>query len=148
MALLGSKLLAKVQVKGSTIHGMHKSDHITLLLQIFPWLCLAIKIKSKLSALAPKVPCDLTSASLSSFILCDLHLPSSTILLTYCSFFLSLKFNVVVLDFVSLPGITFLHRAQHTASFQSFSLQFCQGFPVILTTSIPVPLYLSFFTLK
>lgn len=54
MALLGSKLLARVQVKRSKIYGMHKSDRITLLLKTCQWLPSTIRIKSKLFTLASK----------------------------------------------------------------------------------------------
>lgn len=53
MAPLGSQLLAGVQVKGSTIQEMHKSDHITLLLKICQWLPWQLS-KTQIFSLAPK----------------------------------------------------------------------------------------------
>lgn len=57
MALLGSKLLTKLEVTGSRMHGMHKPYHITVLLPLFQWLPMVIQIKPKLFISAPKAPC-------------------------------------------------------------------------------------------
>lgn len=73
MERLGTKLLTRVQVKGSTVYEMHQLHHIIFLLKMCQWLPLAIRIKSKLLILVPKVQRDMTSVSLSILISC--HLP-------------------------------------------------------------------------
>lgn len=80
---------------------MYKSLHLTLLLQIFRWLPMAIKIKSKLLILDPEVPCDLTSESLSTF----LSSPRPGVLTLAL---LSLNPTIFAPDSGLLPGILFL----------------------------------------